>query len=346
MRDLKVLLYFQNVEDIKISGIGRAQRHQQIALEKNGVSYTTNLDDDYDLIHINTLFEKSYKVLLMAKRKGIPIIVHGHSTKEDFLNSFKFSNLLRYWFNNLILKMYRAADTIITPTTYSKKLIQSYKDVNADIFVVSNGIDISLYKDSYDELELNNLREKFSINKNKKLVIGIGFYFVRKGLQDFIEVAKKMPDIQFIWCGKRYNGLTSSPIVKSIKTKPDNVNLVGYIEPREVQLLMSISDLFFFPSYEETEGIVVLESLAAKLPILIRDIPVFADWMHDKVNCFKGRNNAEFIELINTIINQDNTEIINNGYKTATDRDLSIVGRELKNVYSIVLEKNKPNKSK
>ena len=36
------------------------------------------------------------------------------------------------------------------------------------------------------------------------------------------------------------------------------------------------SDLFFFPTLEETEGIVMLEAMAMETPVLTRYIPVYA----------------------------------------------------------------------
>lgn len=337
---MKVLLYSQNQDLMKKSGIGRALYHQMRALELNDVEYTLDYkDNDYNIVHINTLFKKSYKVLKKAKKNNLKVIVHGHSTKEDFLNSFKCSNVIAPIFNRNIIRMYKNADCIITPTNYSKGLIENYKQVKCPVYAVSNGIDSKNYdvdKQFTDE-EIKEFKEKFNITSDQKIVIGIGLFFVRKGLHDFIEVAKSMPDIKFIWFGQRYKGITSRPINKAIKHKPDNVILPGYVEPKFIKIAMKVADLFFFPSYEETEGIVVLESLATKLPVLIRDIKVFDDWLTDRKNCYKGHNNEEFIKLINEIINTDNKTIVENGYKVVLDRDIKIVGSKLKEVYKLVL---------
>ena len=40
--------------------------------------------------------------------------------------------------------------------------------------------------------------------------------------------------------------------------------------------------LSFFPSYEETEGIVVLEAFASHQHVVLRDIPVYEGWVDDK----------------------------------------------------------------
>lgn len=340
---MKVLLYSENQKTFKKSGIGHALLQQKEALEQNGIEVTFNPKDSYDICHINTLLGKSYRFLKKLKKKHIPYVVHGHSTKEDFLNSFKFSNtLLAPWFNRNILRMYNNTKYIITPTAYSKKLISNY-GVKAKIYAISNGINLAKYieQNKYNEEEENAFYKFLNIDKNDKFIIGMGFYFVRKGLIDFIEVARHFPNIKFIWFGKRYPLITSRPIMKAIKNKPDNVILPGYVGMNYKKIAFAKSSLFFFPSYEETEGIVALEALASKLPLLVRDIGVYDGWLKKDYNCHMGTNNDDFIAEINNILNNSQTEIVNNGYKVVETRDLKIIGQKLKEVYEEVIRENR-----
>ena len=66
---MKVLLYFENQNKMRQSGIGRALIHQTKALNLANVEYTLDpKDNDYDFAHINTLFFASYKVLKKCKK--------------------------------------------------------------------------------------------------------------------------------------------------------------------------------------------------------------------------------------------------------------------------------------
>jgi 1,2-diacylglycerol-3-alpha-glucose alpha-1,2-glucosyltransferase len=67
---MKVLLYFEDEEKIKTSGIGRAMRHQMEACSLAGIETTINPKDSFDIAHINTLWAKSHAVLRAATRKG------------------------------------------------------------------------------------------------------------------------------------------------------------------------------------------------------------------------------------------------------------------------------------
>lgn len=339
---MKVLIYSQNQKQMRKSGIGNALRHQKEALEANGVEVTFNPKDDFDICHINTLFYRSYRFLKKLQKKGIPVVAHGHSTKEDFLNSFKFSNVIAPWFNHNLLRMYKEAKYIITPTEYSKSLIENYPGITAKIYAVSNGINLEKYhlNTKYNEEDVKKFYKFLGLKDNEKFIIGMGFYFVRKGLHDFIEVARQFPDIKFIWFGQRYKLITSRPIMKAIKNKPDNVILPGYINMNYKKVAFAKASLFFFPSYEETEGIVTLEALASKLPLLVRDIPVYKGWLEKDINCHMATSNAGFIAEIKKIMDTDQTTIVNNGYQVVETRDVKKIGTQLKSIYETIINKS------
>lgn len=342
---MKILLYFENEEIIKKSGIGRALAHQKKALSLNGVEFTTNPKDKYDIAHINTYYAKSLALLKSCKAKGIPVIAHGHSTKEDFRNSFRCWQILQFTVNKALKKVYSKPDLIITPTPYSKRLIENYSFVSCPVVAISNGIDIYSYNNiTYTQEEIKAIRDEFELKEGQKIVIGIGWLFQRKGVQDFIEVAKRLPDLKFIWFGQNNLLINTHSINKAISEKSDNIIFPGYVPKDTIAKMLHIADCFFFPSYEETEGIVVLEALATKIPLLVRDIGVF-DYCTDGVDCFKGKNNEEFIEKIKYIVSHDTTDIVENGYKLALDRDLRVIGMKLKEQYEKLLEakKNKEN---
>ena len=137
---MKVLLYTEGYKTISKSGLGKAIKHQMKALEDNKIEYTTNLKDDYDILHINFYGPKSYLYAKKMRKKGKKIVYHAHSTEEDFRNSFHFSNLVAPIFKKWLCKCYKLGDQIITPTEYSKRLLENY-NLNRPIKAISNGVD-------------------------------------------------------------------------------------------------------------------------------------------------------------------------------------------------------------
>lgn len=340
---MKVLLYFENEEKIKTSGIGRALRHQIKAVTSAGLEYTLSPKDDFDIAHINTYFPHSKRLLKKLKKRNIPAIVHGHSTLEDFRNSFKLWKVMALWFNPNLMWFYKNADFIITPTEYSKRCIDNYK-LGTEVIYVSNGIDPEEYR--YDELKIKAFKDYFNIKEGQRVVMGVGFPFNRKGIKDFFEIAKKRPEITFIWFGYLQPILISSDVKKAIKHRPKNVIMPGYIDNAIIKGAYRYCECLLFPSYEETEGIVVLEALASSCPVLIRDIGVYSDWLEDGRDCYKAHNNEEFVEKLDYLMSNDNSKIIENGLKLVDERRLEKVGQELKTAYENLLEKFKAKQQK
>lgn len=336
---MKTLIYFQNADTISHSGIGRAMKHQLIACKQAGVEPIIDKNAEYDIAHINTYFGKSHRVLKRCKKKGIPVIVHGHSTYEDFRNSFRLWKVMEPTFDRQLKYMYSRADMIIAPTPYARDLIKGYGYCQ-NVIAISNGIELNAYK--RNEEAIAKFREKFGLAKDEKFVMGVGFPFERKGLIDFIEVARSFPDIKFIWFGALARILTSTKILKAIKRKPANVIMAGYCEGDLIKGAYHEAVCLFFPSYEETEGIVVLEALATHCPLLIRDIGVYKPWLSDGINCHMAKDNQGFIANLKKLIEEgEDQKILEQGYKVAEDRDLAKVGEELKKAYQSLLSKNK-----
>lgn len=331
---MKVLLYTEGYKTISKSGLGKAIKHQMKALEDNNIEYTTNLHDDFDILHINFYGPKSYLFAKKMRKKGKKIVYHAHSTEEDFRNSFLCSNLVAPLFKKWLCTCYRLGDQIITPTEYSKRLLENYS-LNRPIKAISNGVDTEFFE--RDEKAGKSFRRKYGYKAKDKVIVGIGLYIERKGILDFVELAKRLPEYKFIWFG--YSPLWASPrkIKKAITTKLDNLTFAGYVESSVIKSALSGADLYLFPTLEETEGIPIIEALTSKIPTLIRDIPVFEEY-EDKKAVYKAKNVDEFEEKIKLILNKELPDLSESGYKIAKKKDTKIVGKELIETYKETLK--------
>ena len=205
--------------------------------------------------------------------------------------------------------------------------------------VVSNGVDTFRFRKNEDFGR--RFRKEFTVNG--PVIISVGLPFKRKGVRDFCEVAELLPDYTFIWFGAKITALLPAEIKRLIKHPPKNVVFPGYVSGETILGAYSSADAFFFPSYEENEGIVVLEALSMKCPVIIRDIPVYNEWMQNGVNCFKGKNNRDFASIVDSLIRDEKLaeELVENGRRTAEERDLHVIGEQLKSLYEEVLSVNK-----
>ena len=331
---MKVLLYTKDYETVKESGVGKAIDHQIKALSLVGCDFTLDETEDFDIVHINTVFPKSVAFAKKAKKAGKRIVYHGHSTKEDFKNSFTFSNQLAPAFKKWLEYCYNKGDLILTPTEYSKNILKNYK-LEPPIEVVSNGIDLDFWKKQAGDRD--RFYQKYGLDKNKKSIISVGLPIKRKGIDDFIYLAEKMPEYEFVWFGKLNPTVMPAEIKRLIDKAPENLHFPGYISSSDLREAYSGSDLYVFLTHEETEGIVLLEALATKTDILIRDIEIFADDYIDGVNIYKGRTNEDFKKKIKEILNGNLTSLKDRGYKKAEDKSIKNTGKRLVECYEKVM---------
>lgn len=335
---MKVKLYFENEKAISKSGIGKALQHQKKALSLNDIEFSTNsMCQDFDVLHINTTLFGSLKEIKKARKLNKAVVYHAHSTAEDFKNSFAFSNIIAPLYKRWLVKLYSKADVLVTPTIYSKSILESY-GLKQPIYAISNGIDLDQF--SYDSNKVRQFKEYFHLSKNTKVIISVGWLFERKGFDTFCEVATRFPDYTFIWFGDENLSMPTANIRHWIENKPENVILPGYISGNIIIGAYLSADLFFFPSREETEGIVVLEALASKTPILVRDIGVYDGWLENGVNCYKGNDTEDFVRLIQLFFDNKLQDTTNNGYLTANEKSFAEVGKQLCKAYRLAIQIN------
>lgn len=329
---MKVLLYAKDQKIVTKSGVGEALRHQSRILDILRWDKTEQEEEGYDVVHINTIFPSSRLMSLRARRQGKKVVYYAHSTMEDFRNSFTGANLFAPLFKRWITCCYNSADVIITPTSYSKQLLESRKyQIRKPIYSLSNGIDTGFW--SPDRQAGIRFRQKYGISADARVAISVGHYIDRKGILDFISMAEKMPETEFFWFGYTSLYLIPARIRRAIRKAPSNVHFPGYVNKDALKEAYCGSDVFLFLTKEETEGIVLLEALACGIPVLIRDIPIYRDWLWNGIDVYKGNTVEEFVELTREICNKTVPDLTVQGRRMAAERDFQKVARGLEQIY-------------
>ncbi len=170
---------------------------------------------------------------------------------------------------------------------------------------------------------------------NRKVVVSAGHLIQRKGILDFLKLAKMMPETTFIWFGGGNDSLVTQEVKEAVKKKSENVIFAGYVEAEELRNAYCGADAFAFFSYEETEGIVVLEALACEVPVVLRDIPVYKEWIQDQMQAYKVHNLEEYKHNLMHIFKEDQEELKGNARELAEQRSIRSAGERLKVVYRL-----------
>ncbi len=327
---MKILIYAGALKKVEKSGVGQAIYHQRDALESVGIPVTFNKKEYFDAVHINTIFPDSFFMALKAKAKGKKVIYYAHSTKEDFKNSFWGSNMLAPFFKWWIKRCYNRGDVLITPTPYSKGLLEGY-GLKKRIHPLSNGIDLKNYCRS--QIGGCRFREKYGFSPEDKIIISVGHYMNRKGIVDFVELARRMPEYHFVWFGYTPPSACTPDVREATRTQLPNLHFLGRATQEELKEAYSGSDMFLFLTHEETEGIVLLEAMAMKLTVLVRDIPIYKDMLTSGYNVYKADNLDDFERRIRGIFSGVLPSTAEEGYNFVRERDIPVIGKRLKEIY-------------
>ena len=187
-----------------------------------------------------------------------PLVVHVHST--DFDRSGGKVNPSIYAIEK---HGFEQADKIITVSDRVKKrLVADYGISAKKITTVYNAISPKSGKDN------PKVANKFG----EKVVTFLGRITIQKGPEYFVEVAKlvlqRMKNVRFVMAG---NGDMMSKMVDlSARYGISNkFHFTGFLKGNEIKEMLDMSDVFIMPSVSEPFGIVPLEAMQAKVPVII-----------------------------------------------------------------------------
>lgn len=321
------------------SGIGAAMRHQEKAVRSLGHQVVTNPLGPFDVVHLNTPFPDTPVLAAWARLRRRPVLVWAHSTEEDFRDSFTGSNRLAPLFRRWISLLYRRGDVVVTPSGYSQQLISAEKyGITAPIRVLSNGVDTSFFRPGPSAR--SRLREGLGLAPDATVVISVGMQLVRKGILDWVEVARQMPGATFVWYGRTDPRLLTAEVQRALAGAPPNALFPGYVNADRVKEAYAGADAFAFLTKEETEGIVLWEALASEIPTLVRGIPLYRDAMPDGVLTHQvagdGPEFAEqFARKLSALLAGDLEDLTGAGRRAAEGVDLSQVALQLQEIYRL-----------
>ena len=333
--------------DMENSLVGSGVYNSAVRLAEQLQSYGIDVDINgkkhnfYDIYHFHTALPQSLlKARLLSKKRSrrYKILMTGHTTIEDFRNSFLFSNHIDFALIPYLTKYYSYADYLIAVSDYNRKILLRYGNDPNSIRVISNGIDLTKNRKN-PELRIQ-ARNKLGLNDKEMLILSVGLCIYRKGPDVFSDVASLTPDHRFMWIGKYLplGVIAHSPHLKTYFQQArnlSNMNFAGYVSRSTLEALWNAADIFLYVSREENQGIALLESIAYGLTPVIRDHPVF-NWLSHDQNCLKGNTPEEFSAHITKLAKDKSLRMkfSDNGQNTLQSHDITKSIKKLANLYS------------
>jgi glycogen(starch) synthase len=213
---------------------------------------------------------------------------------------------------------------------------------NDKLVMVPNGVNAHIYE-HIEKQDLKLFRSKFALPE-EKLVLFVGRLVYEKGAHVLINAIPKVlakVDAKFVVVGSGYMKEQLSDIVKSMGLE-HKVLFAGFVDDETLLRLQKCADVSVVPSLFEPFGIVALEAMAAKSPVVVSDtggLPEIVE--HDVTGVKVYPNNPDSLAWgITKILLDENYRngIIENAYRKVQEKyDWDKIAQQTKRIYEGVL---------
>lgn len=279
-------------------GVGSAYLEQVKLVSEGAPSYLdveVNGKGKYDIVHCHTIEPRNY--IKMKTNRGVNVS-YVHFLPETLDGSINLPKFAFNIFKKYVVQFYKTADHIVVVNPIFIKPLAKYGIKEENIHYIPNFVSREQFY-PLKKKEIKEFKDKYNIPQDKFVVLGVGQVQTRKGVLDFIETAKKLPELEFVWCGGfSFGKITDGyeELKKVYDNPPKNVKFLGIVPRDEMNKFYNMADVLFMPSYNELFPMSILEAINSSKPLLLRDLDLYEDILFHKY--LKGSNNQEFVEQL------------------------------------------------
>lgn len=229
-----------------------------------------------DVIHSHTEFGVGTFARIIANQFDIPLVHTYHTMYEDYVHYITkgyfdgpSKKIVEY-----LTKFYcdKTASELIVPTKKTYDLFVKKYKFHKNIHIIPTGIETDrFHKENIKKTDINKLKSKYNITNKDFVILYIGRLGKEKNidfmLDAFRKLIKKNKHIKLLLVGSGPDEQYFQSLTAKYKIK-DNVIFTGAVPYDEVPIYCQLSDVFFTASKTETQGLTVLEAMAASLPVV------------------------------------------------------------------------------
>lgn len=224
-----------------------------------------------DITHIHTVWPFGLFKLLTSK----PVVVSAHIVPESLLGSLKGDKLWYAFAKWYLPFFYNRADLVFAVAPLVKEQLLKI-GVKSRIEIFPNPVNEQLF---HTDIALRKAgRTLLNISDGTFVFLCVGQVQPRKGVADFIKLAKKFPQARFVWVGnKPFKSLTADDAEMNslLANPPPNFSLCGPYTYDQMPQIMNAADAFLFPSFQENAPMALIEAASCGLPLIMRDLPEY-----------------------------------------------------------------------
>lgn len=276
---LRVSVVSESEFTVQGHGVHTAYKELTTALERrDDCEVVVNRSGPADITHLHTVGIYALRRLLFDRSKKV---VSAHIVPASLVGSLVGASLWLPLARLYLRWFYNRADLVFAVSDETRRELLRL-GVRKPIEIVYNLIDTTQYATKLDDKVA--ARRALGIDTDSWVVIGAGQVQPRKRVDDFVAAGTKLPEMRFLWVGGMPFGKLAAghgAMQRMMETAPQNVSFTGVVDHAAVRHYYQAADVFWLPSEQETFGLVVVEAAAAGLPVVLRNIPDYAETFAD-----------------------------------------------------------------
>lgn len=245
-----------------------------------------------DIIHSQTEFGVGTFARIMAKQLDIPLVHTYHTMYEDYVHyiTHGYFNKSSKKIVEYLTKFYcdKTATELIVPTKKTYDLFKQKYHFDRNVHIIPTGIEVErFYKENIKKSKVEELKKKYHIEPNDFVILFVGRLGDEKNvdllLDGHISLSRKYPNCKLLIVG---DGPDAPSFKKKVKYfhMEENVIFTGKVPLTEVQIYYQLATVFATASLTETQGLTVIEAMAASKPVLAIDDEAFNSVIIDGLN--------------------------------------------------------------
>lgn len=203
-----------------------------------------------------------------ARDLNLPLVFTFHSRYDEYAQQYvPIAPELAGIVTDEIIKRYLEKCThVVAPTSSIRDLILQSYDADVPVTVVPTPVDLSLYHDLASE----RVRAALGL-ENVEVLLYVGRLAKEKSLdfllRAFAKIVTQRPQTRLLVVGKGPHERRLRRLTRKLDLG-ERVIFTGSIPHSEVPHYAAAADLFVFPSVTETQGLVLVEAMAAGTPVV------------------------------------------------------------------------------
>lgn len=263
-----------------------------------------------DIIHSHTEFGVGTFARIMAKQLDIPIVHTYHTMYEDYVHYITkghFDTASKKAVEYLT-KFYcdKTVTELIVPTKKTYDLFKKKYVFDRNVHIVPTGIEVErFYKENNNEKRTQELRKKYGIKKEDFVILFVGRLAEEKNIpfliENQVELINKNKNCKLLIIGDGPDSDKFKKLASDLKID-SHVIFTGKIPWSEIHEYYQMASIFVTASHTETQGLTLLEAMAASKPVVAYDDTAFQDVVVDDLNGYLFKDDKGYIFSVDKLM--------------------------------------------